>query len=84
MIITIIAEPRSGSTNLTNWFYFNKNFTTFFNPDIPPEHRSIYTTKWFQNGILVNSLVVQFVQDLQCLSTSYCRSNMHFYSLKVL
>ena len=51
MIITIIAEPRSGSTNLTNWFYFNKNFTTFFNPDIPPEHRSIYTTKWFQNGI---------------------------------
>ena len=25
MIITILAEPRSGSTNLTNWFYFNLN-----------------------------------------------------------
>jgi hypothetical protein len=32
MVITILAEPRSGSTNLTNWFYFNKNFTTLFEP----------------------------------------------------
>ena len=32
MVITILAEPRSGSTNLTNWFYHNKNFTTLFEP----------------------------------------------------
>ena len=50
MIITILAEPRSGSTNLTNWFYFNKKFTTLFNPDIPPEHRNLLTVKWYQNG----------------------------------
>jgi LPS sulfotransferase NodH len=44
MIITILAEPRSGSTNLTNWFYFNKNFTTLFEPENP-------NSKWFQNNI---------------------------------
>jgi len=27
MIITIIAEPRSGGTNLANWFLYNKDFT---------------------------------------------------------
>lgn len=32
MIITIIAEPRSGSTNLTNWFGLKKEFTVFFEP----------------------------------------------------
>jgi hypothetical protein len=32
MVITILAEPRSGSTNLANWFYFNKDFTTLFEP----------------------------------------------------
>jgi hypothetical protein len=32
MIITIIAEPRSGSTNLANWFIPNKNFTVFIEP----------------------------------------------------
>ncbi len=35
MVITILAEPRSGSTNLTNWFYLNKNFTTLFIPSDP-------------------------------------------------
>jgi LPS sulfotransferase NodH len=44
MIITILAEPRSGSTNLTNWFYFNKNFTTLFEPENP-------NSKWFKNNI---------------------------------
>jgi hypothetical protein len=42
MIITILAEPRSGSTNLTNWFYFNKNFTTLFIPSDPK-------SKWYKN-----------------------------------
>jgi hypothetical protein len=51
MIVTILAEPRSGSTNLTNWFYNNKNFTTLFNPDVKPEHRESKTIKWYQNGV---------------------------------
>ena len=42
MIITILAEPRSGSTNLANWFYFNKNFTTLF---IPSDSQS----KWYKS-----------------------------------
>lgn len=50
MIITILAEPRSGSTNLTNWFYFNKNFTVFFNPTIKPEFRNS-NHNWYQNDI---------------------------------
>ena len=44
MVITILAEPRSGSTNLTNWFYSNKNFTTFFEPLDP-------ASKWFKNYV---------------------------------
>jgi hypothetical protein len=51
MIITLLCEPRSGSTNLTNWFYHNKQFTTLFNPDIPPESRSPLTVKWYQNNV---------------------------------
>lgn len=43
MIITILAEPRSGSTNLANWFFFNKKFTTFFTPT---DEKS----EWYQNG----------------------------------
>jgi hypothetical protein len=45
MVITILAEPRSGSTNLANWFYFNKNFTTLFEP--------ITSSKWqwYKHGV---------------------------------
>ena len=32
MIITILAEARSGSTSLANWFFYNKNFTTIIEP----------------------------------------------------
>jgi hypothetical protein len=32
MVITILAEPRSGSTNLAKWFYFKREFTTLFEP----------------------------------------------------
>jgi LPS sulfotransferase NodH len=42
MVITILAEPRSGGTNLANWFFFNKNFTTLF---IPTDQKS----EWYQN-----------------------------------
>lgn len=45
MIITLLCEPRSGSTNLANWFYFNKNFTTLFEPITSPKW------KWYKNGI---------------------------------
>jgi hypothetical protein len=51
MVITILTEPRSGSTNLANWFVFNKNFTVFFNPDIKPEHKNKKTIQWYQNGV---------------------------------
>ena len=44
MVVTILAEPRSGSTNLTNWFYFNKDFTALFEPLNP-------LSKWFKNHI---------------------------------
>ena len=55
MIITILSEPRSGSTNLVNWFYHNKNFTISFLPsdkesqwyrDKPPSDYR-YVTKYF-------------------------------------
>ena len=42
MVITILAEPRSGSTNFTNWFYYNKNFTTLFIPSDP-------SSKWYNS-----------------------------------
>lgn len=32
MVITIIAEPRTGSTNLGKWFLNNKEFTVLFEP----------------------------------------------------
>jgi hypothetical protein len=35
MVITLLCEPRSGSTNLANWFYFKKIFTTLFIPSDP-------------------------------------------------
>jgi hypothetical protein len=45
MIITILAEPRSGSTNLANWFYFNENFTILFEPITSPKWQ------WYKNGV---------------------------------
>jgi LPS sulfotransferase NodH len=42
MVIIILAEPRSGSTNLANWFYLNKNFTTLFIPSDPQ-------SKWYKS-----------------------------------
>jgi hypothetical protein len=32
MIITILSEARTGSTNLANWFAIKNNFTVFFEP----------------------------------------------------
>ena len=35
MIILLLCEPRSGSTNLANWFFINKKFTVLFIPSDP-------------------------------------------------
>ena len=32
MIITLLCEPRSGSTNLANWFHYYENFTILQEP----------------------------------------------------
>lgn len=42
MVILLLCEPRSGSTNLANWFYFHKEFTTLFIPSDP-------TSKWYKS-----------------------------------
>ena len=45
MVITILAEPRSGSTNLANWFYFNKEFTVLYEPITSPDKM------WYKNRV---------------------------------
>jgi hypothetical protein len=55
VVITILAEPRSGSTNLANWFNSNKNFTVLQEPlnknglnlkkNVPP-HKWEYDTDY--------------------------------------
>lgn len=45
MKVLILSEPRSGSTNLANWFYFNKDFTTLFIPSDPKSN-------WYQKDTL--------------------------------
>ena len=49
MYITLLCEPRSGSTNLANWFYRQNDFTVLFNPDDNPKGH--IKNKWYQNGI---------------------------------
>lgn len=45
MVITILAEPRSGSTNLANWFISKKKFTILYEPITSPD------LQWYQNDI---------------------------------
>jgi hypothetical protein len=45
MVITILAEPRSGSTNLINWFINKKEFTILKEPITSPEW------EWYKNGV---------------------------------
>jgi hypothetical protein len=66
MIILILAEPRSGSTNLAHWFNSNKNFTVLQEPlnksglnfknNIPP-HEWEYNT----NHLLIKEIYNQNV-----------------------
>lgn len=45
MVITILAEPRSGSTNLVNWFIDKKEFTILYEPISSPDKI------WYKNNI---------------------------------
>lgn len=45
MVITLLCEPRSGSTSLANWFFNNKDFTVLFEPLNP-------LSEWFVDGPL--------------------------------
>jgi hypothetical protein len=62
MVVTLLCEPRSGSTNLTNWFFYNKNFTTFFEPMNP-------MSRWFQKNIEPKDY--KFKTDHLCLKEIY-------------
>lgn len=52
MKILILAEPRSGSVNLANWFSFNTKFTMFFNPSMQPDTEGFTMDRWPENGII--------------------------------
>jgi hypothetical protein len=45
MKILLMCEPRSGSTNLTNWFLYKKEFTILYEPITNLQSR------WYKNGI---------------------------------
>lgn len=45
MVITLLCEPRSGSTSLASWFFNNKDFTVLFEPLNP-------LSEYFINGSL--------------------------------
>ena len=47
MIISLIVEPRSGSTNLANCFFNDDNFTVIYLPSDP-------LSKWYINDMPVN------------------------------
>jgi hypothetical protein len=66
MIVTVIAEPRSGSTNLAVWFSYLENFTVLFeptNPTIAGNNKFIDTlpTDWKYNTkhMLVKEIYTQ-------------------------
>ena len=62
MIVLIIAEPRSGSTNLGNWFFHNKSFTTLFEPLDP-------VSNWYQNDL--NPKEYQYKTKHLCIKEVY-------------
>jgi NhaP-type Na+/H+ and K+/H+ antiporter len=45
MVITILCEPRSGSTNLLNWFGSHDNYTHVFEPLTNPGYSKIKSDK---------------------------------------
>lgn len=76
MIITLLCEPRSGSTNLANWFRANKDFTVLNEPitnnhpelskkGIPPSEWT-YETKY----LLVKEILGDWENPQELLSIS--------------
>jgi|694.fasta_scaffold145793_2 hypothetical protein len=61
MVITIIAEPRTGSTNLGKWFLNNKEFTVLFEPlnktsTNYKKGESVYQWKYNTNHFLIKEI----------------------------
>ncbi len=63
MIITILSEPRTGSNNLTNWFYFKKEFTTLFEPLNP-------LSEWFQ--------LSDNPKEYKCITPHLCLKEVYY------
>jgi hypothetical protein len=75
MIITILSEPRSGSTNLTNWFYFNDEFTVMFLPSNPKskwfnEEKNLEKYKYKTEHLLVKEDYYHYKDYSEFLNTS--------------
>lgn len=67
MIISLICEMRSGSTNLANWFYSKKDFTLLFEPITNPNLR------WYKGNnppknweYITNHMVIKEVFHIGC------------------
>lgn len=56
MVILILAEPRTGSSNLTTWFSMNKDFTTLF---LPSNINSKWYTKEFPYKYKTKHLLIK-------------------------
>ena len=61
MIITILAEPRTGSTNLANWFNSNKEFTVLQEPLNEnsvnyKRGKSVYTWDYTTHHLLIKEI----------------------------
>jgi len=75
MIITILSEPRSGSTNLTNWFYFNDEFTVMFLPSNPKskwfnEEKNLEKYKYKTEHLLVKEVYYHYKDYSEFINTS--------------
>lgn len=75
MVITILCEPRSGSTNLANWFKTYKDFTVLQEPLTNPSlahwlNNKLPPTKWNYptKYLLVKELFGAYATELLTLS----------------
>lgn len=62
MVISLLCEPRSGSTNLANWFYIQKNIDVLFEPLNP-------ISEWYQNE--KHPSQYKKVKDVLCIKEVY-------------
>jgi hypothetical protein len=75
MIITLLCEPRSGSTNLARWFGTYKNFTVLQEPLTNPSlahyrNNELPPTKWIYSTehLVVKELFGAYATDILDLS----------------